>query len=100
MIYTQVRTMKKTRRTAKQDFKALATMPTMMLKTMNKGDIPEFTRKALMIAIDSLKKAKSADSKGIKAEDIKGADEESTIMIRDLQEGRRDKTRELQTGLW
>ena len=36
--------------------------------------IPEVTMKELMIAIDSLKKGKSADSKGIKAEDIKGTD--------------------------
>ena len=31
-----------------------------------------------MVAIDRLKKEKSADSKGIKAEDINGADEETT----------------------
>ena len=45
---------------------------------------PEFTRQELMIAIDSLNKGKSADSKGIKAEDIKGADEETTAMIHEI----------------
>ena len=39
--------------------------------------IPEYTRKELLIAIESLKRGKSADSEGIKAEDIKGADEET-----------------------
>ena len=46
--------------------------------------IPEFSRKELIIAIDSLKKGKSADSKGIKADDIKGADEETTTMIHEI----------------
>ena len=32
----------------------------------------------------SLKKEKSADSKGIKAEDIKGAEEETTKMIHEI----------------
>ena len=40
--------------------------------------IPELTMKELSIAIGSLKKGKSADSKGIKAEDLKGDDEETT----------------------
>ena len=33
------------------------------------------------MGIDSLKKGKSADSKGIKAKDLKGADEETANMI-------------------
>ena len=37
-----------------------------------------------MIAIDSLKKGKSADSEGINAEDIKGADKETTKMIHEI----------------
>ena len=37
-----------------------------------------------MIAIDSLKKGKSADSTGSKAEDIKGADEETITMIHEI----------------
>ena len=79
--------------------------------------IPEFTRKELMIAIDGLKR-KLADSKGIKADDINGVDEETKTMRHeifnlimkqnsmapnsrktsynhsDLQERRRDKSRE------
>ena len=39
--------------------------------------------KELMIAIDRLNHGKSADSKGIKAEDVKGADEEM-IMIHEI----------------
>ena len=46
--------------------------------------IPELTMKELMIAINSLKKEKSADSKGVKAEDIKGADEEATNMTHEI----------------
>ena len=34
--------------------------------------------KEFIITIDSLQKWKSADSKGIKAQDLKGADEETT----------------------
>ena len=37
-----------------------------------------------MIAIGSLKKGESADSKGIKAEDIEGADEETITMIHEI----------------
>ena len=40
--------------------------------------------KELSVANDSLKKGKSADSKGIKAEDLKGADEETTKMIHEI----------------
>ena len=46
--------------------------------------IPQLTMKELMIAIDSLKKGKSADSKGIKAEDLKRADEETTKMKHEI----------------
>ena len=72
----------KTRRTAKQYLKTLVTTLTMIFED-NEQDrhIPELTRKALMIAIDSLKKGKSADSKGIKAEHVKGVDEETITMI-------------------
>ena len=65
-----------------------------------------------MIAIDSLKKEESADNKGIKTEDIKGADEETITVVHeifnliknfddhsDLQERRRDRYRELQVDL-
>ena len=53
---------------------AEATMLTMMkiLKTMNKT-IAYIIMKELSIAIGSLKKGKSADSKGINAEDLKGS---------------------------
>ena len=40
--------------------------------------------KAFIIAIDSLKKVKSADSKGIKAEDVNGAEEETTKVIHEM----------------
>ena len=40
--------------------------------------------KTMSIAIDSLKKGKSAESKGIKAEDLKGADEETSKMIHEV----------------
>ena len=40
--------------------------------------------KELIFAIDSLKTGKSADNKGIKAEDLKGADEETTKMIHEV----------------
>ena len=40
--------------------------------------------KAFIIAIDSLKKVKSADSKGIKAEDLNGVDEETTNLIHEI----------------
>ena len=46
--------------------------------------IPEFTMKELSIVIDSLKNGKSADSKGIKAKDLKGADEETTKMRHEI----------------
>ena len=37
--------------------------------------------KELVVAIDSLKNGKSADSKGIKAEDLNGGDEETTKKV-------------------
>ena len=40
--------------------------------------------KELCIAIDGLKKGKSADSKGIKAENLKGDDEETTKMMHEI----------------
>ena len=40
--------------------------------------------KEVIISIDSLQKGKSADSKGIKAEDLKGADEETTKLIHEV----------------
>ena len=59
-------------RTAKQDLKTLVTILTIILNTDEQDrHIPEFTRQELMTTIDSLEKRKSADSKGIKAEDIK-----------------------------
>ena len=84
-IFTQVGTEKeKMRRTAAGDLRIIATMLTMMktLKAMNKTHhIPEFTVKELIVAIDSLQKGKWADSKDIKAGDLKGVDEETTKLI-------------------
>ena len=117
-ICTQVRTVtEKTRRTTKEDLKTLVTMLTMVkiLKTMNKTNTSQNS---------PCRKGKSADSKGIKAEDLKGANEETTKMIHeifklvikqnsmtasslekrsghsDLQERRPDKTRKLQVELF
>ena len=44
----------------------------------------KFTMKELIIAIDSLIKGRSADSEGIKAEDLKGVGEETTKMTHDV----------------
>ena len=63
--------------------------------------IPEFTIKELSIAIGCLKKGKSADSRGIKAEELKGTDEETTK--NDLccpEERAPDEARKLQTDLF
>ena len=81
---TEIRTMKeKTNRTAKQDLKALVTILTMYEDDEQDRHILEFTRKELMIAI-TVSRNNSADSKGIKAYDIKGADEETTTMIHEI----------------
>ena len=54
----------KTRSTAKQDLKTLVTILTVILKTMTKTDVQEFTMKELMIAIDSLKKKEISGQQG------------------------------------
>ena len=65
----------KTRRTAKQDFKNTydhADDVNNIEDDEQERHIPEFTMKKLRIAIGCLKKGKSADRKGIKAEDVRG----------------------------
>ena len=46
--------------------------------------IPEITTEELRTAINKLKKGKSADSNGIRAEDIKACDEETKEMVREI----------------
>ena len=46
--------------------------------------IPEITTEELQNAINKLKKGKSPDSKGIRAEDVKGCDEETREMVRQI----------------
>ena len=46
--------------------------------------IPEITTEELQTAINRLKKGKSADSNGIRAEDIKACDEETKEMVRQI----------------
>ena len=49
--------------------------------------IPEFTKRELQTAIDCLKKGKNqetGDTKGMKAEDIKGCDDETKELMRDI----------------
>ena len=46
--------------------------------------IPEITTEELRTAINKLKKRKSPDSNGIRAEDIKACDDETREMVRDI----------------
>ena len=46
--------------------------------------IPEITTEELQTAINKLKKGKSPDSKGIRAEDIKACDDETRDMVRQI----------------
>ena len=46
--------------------------------------IPEITTEELQTAINKLKKGKSPDSKGIRAEDIKACDDETREMVRQI----------------
>ena len=46
--------------------------------------IPEITTEELQVAINKLKKRKSPDSKGIRAEDIKACDDETKEMVRQI----------------
>ena len=46
--------------------------------------IPEITTEELRTAINKLKKGKSPDSNGIRAEDIKACDEETKEMVREI----------------
>ena len=46
--------------------------------------IPEITTEELQTAINKLKKGKSLDNKGIRAEDIKDCDEETREMVRQI----------------
>ena len=47
-------------------------------------EIPEITTEELQTAINRLKKGKSADSNGIRAEDIKACDDETKDMVRQI----------------
>ena len=46
--------------------------------------IPEITTEELQTAINKLKKGESADSNGIRAEDIKACDDETKEMVRQI----------------
>ena len=46
--------------------------------------IPEITTEELQAAINKLKKGKSPDSNGIRAEDIKACDDETKEMVRQI----------------
>ena len=46
--------------------------------------IPEITTEELRTAINKLKKGKSPDSNGIRAEDIKACDDETRGMVRQI----------------
>ena len=51
----------------------------------NKSDhFPELTEQELQTAIDWLKRGKAGDTKGIKAEDLKGCDDEAKEMMRSI----------------
>ena len=70
--------------TTKQDLKTLVTMLTMMKNIEDDAHdrhIPELTMKELSIANDSLKKRKSADSKGIKAEDFNDKNDTGDLQL-------------------
>ena len=74
------RTKEKTRRTTKEDLKNTcdhADDDENIDDDKQDKHISESTVKEMSIAIDSLKRGKSADSKGIRAEDLEGADEET-----------------------
>ena len=46
--------------------------------------IPEITTEELRTAINKLKKGKTSDSNGIRAEDIKACDDETREMVRQI----------------
>ena len=48
------------------------------------GGIPEITTEELQTAISKLKKGKSPDNKGIRAEDIEACDDATREMVRKL----------------
>ena len=48
------------------------------------SEIPEFTKKEIQTAIDQVKRGKCSDSNGIRAEDIKGCDDEAKDMVRQI----------------
>ena len=52
--------------------------------TEGTAGIPEIKTKELQTAINKLKKGKSSDSKGIRAEDAKACDEETREMVRQI----------------
>ena len=52
--------------------------------TRERAGIPEITSKEMQTAINRLKKGKSADSNGIRAEDIKACDEGTKEMVRQI----------------
>ena len=52
--------------------------------TEETAGIPEITTEELQTAINKLKKGKSPDSKGIRAEDFKACDEETREMVRQI----------------
>ena len=52
--------------------------------TEETAGIPEITTEELQTAINKLKKGKSPDSKGIRAEDVKARDDETKEMVRQI----------------
>ena len=52
--------------------------------TEETAGIPEITTEELQTAINELKKGKSLDKKGIRAEDVKDCDEETREMVRQI----------------
>ena len=54
------------------------------LKEKKHGQIAEFTKEEMQAAIDRLKFGKARDSNGIRAEDVKGCDEETKERIRQI----------------
>ena len=59
--------------------------------TEETAGIPEITTEELQTAINKLKKGKSPDSKGIRAEDVKACDEETREMVRQIFNGTLEK---------
>ena len=52
--------------------------------TKETAGIPEITTEELQTAINKLRKGKSPDSKGIRAEDVKACDDETRELVRQI----------------